>query len=191
MASPLGRSAYGAAPLMPTLCVIMAMINVRPEQESEWKAIYEITAHAFAGKPFADGDEPDLIDRLREMGMLSLSLVALDGNSLVGQITFSPASITSGCGPWYALGPVSVTPKRQGEGIGSLLIKEGLSEMRNLNALGCILTGNPIYYRRFGFESSPLNCPANEQEEHFMVKLLANQKPVGRFAFHSTFYGAA
>jgi putative acetyltransferase len=166
-------------------------IEVRAEQESDWKSIYDVTQRAFEGKPYADGDEPELIDGLRETGVLALSLVALDQGRLVGQITFSPADIASGSGPWYALGPVSVTPERQGEGIGTLLIETGLSEISKRGALGCILTGNPIYYRRFGFEFSPANCPHNEAQEHFMVKLLSTQRPVGRFAFHETFYGEA
>jgi putative acetyltransferase len=167
------------------------MIKIRPEKECDWKSIHEVTELAFAGKPYSDGDEPDLVDRLREIGALTLSLVALDSGSVVGHIAFSPASITSDSGPWYALGPVSVTPERQGEGIGSLLIEEGLSEIANRGALGCILTGNPNYYRRFGFELSPSNCPSNEPEGNFMVKPLSAEQPAGEFAFHKTFYGDA
>jgi putative acetyltransferase len=164
------------------------MIEVRPEKASDWQVIHQITQQAFADKPFSDGDEPDLIDRLRKIGALTLSLVALDGNVQVGQITFSPAGIDSNTGPWYALGPVSVTPDRQGEGIGSLLIETGLTEITQQGALGCILTGNPIYYRRFGFELAPLHCPDNEPREHFMLKRLSAVEPTGRFAFHEPFY---
>lgn len=166
------------------------MIQVRAERACDWKSIHAVTELAFAGKAFSDGDEPDLVDRLRELGVLTLSLVALDGGSVVGHIAFSPATLTTGAGAWYALGPVSVTPERQGEGIGSLLIEEGLSQLTKQGALGCILTGNPIYYRRFGFEFARSNCPSNEPEEHFMLKLLSTEQPVGRFAFHKAFYGA-
>lgn len=164
------------------------MIEVRPEKEQDWPTIHEITKLAFAGRPYSDGDEPELIDHLREKDLLILSLVAIDNGEIVGQITFSEASIESKTGPWFALGPVSVTPERQGEGIGSLLIETGLSEITKLDALGCILTGNPDYYRRFGFKFAPENCPANEPEEYFMLKLLSSEKPEGRFAFHETFY---
>jgi len=167
------------------------MISIRRERNSDVEAIYEITKRAFTGMPFTDGDEPDLIDKLRERGLLELSLVADDDGIVVGQITFSRASISSGTGPWFALGPVSVVPERQGQGIGSSLINEGLSQIGKLGALGCILTGNPAYYRRFGFELCPANCPLNEQEEHFMVRLLGSVKPEGHFSFHETFYGDA
>jgi putative acetyltransferase len=169
----------------------MPMIRIRPETTSDREAIYEVTRRAFRGMPFTDGDEPDLIDNLREAGLLVLSLVAEDGDTVVGQITFSPATISSGTGPWYALGPVSVEPERQGEGIGSRLVNEGLNAISARNALGCILTGNPLYYRRFGFELRPKNCPLKEQKEHFMVRLLADVEPEGSFVFHSLFYGDA
>ena len=184
-------STSAVTPHNQVLQAFMPMIDIRPEQDSDQRTIYEITERAFRDMPFSDGDEHDLIDRLRDQGQLSLSLVAQDGDLIVGQITFSPATVSGGTGPWYALGPVSVNPNRQGEGIGSLLIEEGLREIKKRGALGCILTGNPLYYRRFGFEHSSANCPTNEQDEYFMVKLLAEVKPVGNFAFHSTFYGEA
>jgi len=59
------------------------------------------------------------------------------------------------------------------------------------NALGCALTGNPLYYCRFGFELRPKHCPLEEREEHFMVKLLAGTEPEGSFAFHNLFYCGA
>jgi putative acetyltransferase len=164
------------------------MIEIRPEARADWKAIYEITESAFRGKLYADGDEQDLIDNLRLVDSLFLSLVAVEGEEPVGQITFSPATISSGSQPWYALGPVSVLPARQGEGIGAKLIREGLRRIQDQGALGCILTGNPKYYSRFGFERSPQNVPENESEQYFMLKLLNGQDPVGRFSFHSAFY---
>ncbi len=167
------------------------MIEIRAETKADWQEIHEVTELAFRGKPYADGDEQDLIEKLRGIDALTLSLVAVDGAELVGQITFSPAAISNGSQPWYALGPVSVLPARQGEGIGSLLIEEGLRQIQELEALGCILTGDPSYYSRFGFDFSPQNVPANEPEEYFMLKLLKGQHPNGRFSFHAAFYGDA
>ena len=164
------------------------MIKLRPENKSDWGAIRTVTELAFKTVSYADGDEQDLIEVLRKSGSLSLSLVALDEGELIGQVSFSPAILSSGAGPWFALGPISVTPARHGEGIGSQLIKAGLSEISKRGALGCILTGNPAYYRRFGFALSPDNCPAKEPKEFFMVKLLGDEKPQGEFSFDAGFY---
>jgi putative acetyltransferase len=169
----------------------MSAIDIRDEEQADQSAIRLVTEIAFRDRPYAGGDEQDVIDRLRAGGALTLSMVALDGDELIGQITLSPAKINDGSGPWFALGPVSVTPTRQGEGIGAALINEGLKRIELLGALGCILTGNPDYYRRFGFQLSPPNTPANEPEEFFMLKLLKGPQPSGTFSFHDAFYGDA
>jgi putative acetyltransferase len=164
------------------------MITIRPETEKDRASIHEVNALAFAGKAYSDGDEPELVDRLRAAGVLSLSLVAEEGDRVVGPIAFSPAFLPSGSGTWYALGPVSVRPERQGQGIGTSLIEEGLSDRAGRGSLGCILTGDPNYYRRFGFTLSRSNCPRNEPESNFMVKLFTDARPEGEFAFHRIFY---
>ncbi len=150
-----------------------------------------MTEIAFRDMPYADGDEQDVIERLRTAGALTLSLVAVLDRKIVGHIAFSPASVSDSTHPWFALGPVSVLPTHQRQGVGSALIERGLSEIRELGALGCILTGNPEYYRRFGFELSPQNVPENEPEDFFMLKLFTATKPMGAFQFHEAFYGDA
>jgi putative acetyltransferase len=161
---------------------------IRDEQSTDHQAIHSITEIAFRGRPYAGGDEQDVIIRLRNAHDLTLSLVYLIDSKIVGQITFSPATVADASQPWFALGPVSVLPEFQGQGIGSILINLGLSRIVELGARGCILTGNPIYYQRFGFELCPENCPVNEPEEYFMLKLFVSKQPDGPFKFHEAFY---
>lgn len=163
-------------------------ILIRPETTADQEAIWELTRSAFEGKPYASGDEQDLIDSLRRLGSLTVSLVAVDGTEIVGQITFSPASISSGEGTWFAIGPVSVAPKHQGKGIGGQLIAAGIKEIEKLGAWGCILTGDPNYYTRHGFVVTPDHCPPHEPAESFMLRIMGNRNPVGTFAFHEAFY---
>ena len=163
-------------------------MELRAESSPDHAAVYALTEEAFRGMPFSDGDEQDLVNRLRTARALTLSLVAiLDGN-LVGHIAFSPATAMDNSEPWFALGPVSVAPVRQGQGIGSALIEQGLTHLRGLGALGCILTGNPEYYRRFGFEVAPQNAPPNESQEYFMLKLFTSTKAASSLHFHDAFY---
>jgi putative acetyltransferase len=166
----------------------MQHIEIRPEDTSDIATIRAITISAFRDRPYAGGDEQDVIDRLRSASALSVSLVAVIEQEILGHIAFSPAQLSDASQPWFALGPVSVLPTHQGQGIGSAMIERGLGELRKRDALGCILTGNPQYYRRFGFELSPQNVPANESAEYFMLKLLAAVHPSGKFAFHRAFY---
>ena len=165
-------------------------LQFRGEADSDLAAIAAVTQEAFRGRPFAAGDEADVIDRLRAKGALSLSMVAMLDQAIVGQITFSPALCDDAPAPWYALGPVSVVPEYQGQGIGSELIRRGLAELQNKDALGCMLTGNPAYYQRFGFRLAPEHCPENEPREYFMIKPFGSDTPTGLLRFHEAFYSA-
>ncbi len=167
----------------------MSPPEIRSEDESDFEVIHAITEAAFRGMPYAGGDEQDVVDRLRRANALRCSLVAVVEQEIVGHIAFSDATAGDDSRPWFALGPVSVLPGFQRRGIGSTLIANGLEQLEGLGALGCILTGNPEFYRRFGFALSPENAPANEPEEFFMVKLMKATRAVGPMGFHRAFYG--
>lgn len=125
---------------------------IRPERERDIRDIHRITDEAFRSMPFSDGTEPVIIDRLRECGELTLSLVAAVDGAVVGHVAFSPATIAgSDESDWYGLGPVAVDPPRQRTGIGTALIETGLRTLRDRRARGVVLVGDPAYYRRFGF----------------------------------------
>lgn len=166
------------------------MISIRTETKTDYQAICQTTKNAFEKMAFSDGTEPELINNLREQGVLSVSLVATKGDAIVGHVAFSPAAITSGIGDWYALGPISVAPDFQGQGIGGSLIEAGINAITDLGAWGCILVGDPRYYCRHGFELAPACCPNNEPKTNFMLRLIGKNSPEGIFSFHPLFYQA-
>ena len=165
-------------------------VRIRAEQPADEDRIRELICAAFEPMPFADGDEHELPDRLRAASALELSLVAELAGRIVGHIAFSPANCSDGTPGWYALGPVSVDPAHQRSGIGSELIDAGLKALRQRSATGCILTGDPNYYRRFGFVLAPELAPADEPKEYFMLKLLGGGRPRGEIFFHEAFGSA-
>ncbi len=165
-------------------------IHLRAETAQDIPTIRAVTAAAFRDAPHASGTEADIVDALRDAGALSLSLLALDGDDVVGHVAFSAAEARDGSGPWFTLGPVSVLPARQRGGIGSALIRHGIDTLRRDGAAGCILVGDPGYYRRFGFEPSPGNSPSEEYAQYFMILPFAALAPAGPFAFHAAFDGA-
>lgn len=126
---------------------------IRPENDEDADAIHLVTQKAFAPMAYSNGTEGAIIRGLRADGDLTLSLVAEETGTIVGHIAFSPVSIGEISDNWYCLGPISVAPDRQGEGIGTKLIHAGLERLRTLGAKGCTLIGNPAYYSRLGFES--------------------------------------
>ncbi len=162
---------------------------IRPETRSDYAAIHDITKRAFATMPFSDGDEPDLIDRLRDAGALAISLVAEQDKKLVGQLTFSEAFAADRSAGWYALGPVAVEPELQHKHIGSQLINEGISMLRDRGAAGCVLVGDPVYYSRFGFKIFSHLCPEGEPAEYYQILPLRVSAPNTIISFHPLFHG--
>jgi len=130
------------------------MVDIRPETPDDYETIYRLTKSAFAPMPFSDGTEAERINTLRDDGDLVLSLVATDTTEIVGHIAFSPVFLNENLDGWFGLGPVAVWPHLQKNGIGGALVKEGLERLRQAEANGCILIGDPAYYGRFGFRSS-------------------------------------
>ena len=126
-------------------------MDIRPERQSDHDAIHRLTKAAFEPMPFSEGDEAECIVKLREDGDLTLSLVAVEGSDIVGHIAFSPVSFDEVFKGWYGLGPISVWPHLQRRGIGGVLVKRGIAELKRKGAVGCVLIGDPAYYHRFGF----------------------------------------
>ena len=164
---------------------------IRHEQADDFEAIREVTKLAFTGMPFADGDEHELTDALRTAGVLAVSLVAERHGQVIGHVAISVAFPEDGSLGWYALGPASVHPAHQGSGAGSALIRKGLEELETLGASGCILTGDPGFYGRFGFRLEPSLAPPEEPREYFMVKVICGQRTTRPILFHRAFYDDA
>ncbi|MBT8431364.1 MAG: N-acetyltransferase [Altererythrobacter sp.] len=158
-------------------------ITYRPEEPDDRRPIFKLTEAAFKDMPFSDGDERELVDRLRKDGDLTLSLVAETSEGIIGHIAFSPVTISDGTKKWYGLGPVSVWPELQGKGIGGALINRGITQMRGIGAKGIVLLGSPKYYSRFGFKSDPLIAYPGPPPEYFQYLILAGEKPVGTVSY--------
>jgi len=160
---------------------------IREEKESDIDAIFNITKDAFENHPITPHTEHSIVNALRADNALTISLVAEINEKVAGHIAFSPVAISDGSCDWYALGPVSVQPKFQRQGIGHALIREGLSQLESLGAQGCVLVGPPEYYNRFGFKSFPdLNMEGVPQQ--YVLALPFNEKMAsGAITHHCAF----
>jgi len=162
-------------------------MEIRHEQPSDILGIYQLTADAFAPMAFSDGTEPAVIDALRLAGELTLSLVAIKKHVLVGHIAFSPITVGSSSNNWYGLGPISVLPELQHTGIGSGLIKEGFRMLRDKQAEGCALIGNPNYYSRFGFISDGNVHYKSVPDKNVQWISFNDKRPTGQLEFSAAF----
>lgn len=142
---------------------------IRREQSGDKAAIYRVHQSAFPTEA-----EARLVDRLRTDGMALISYVALVEEQIVGNVLFSPVTLTpaptkplSGLG----LAPIAVLPNHQRKGIGSQLIEAGLSECSRLDVPYVVVLGEPEFYHRFGFKKASDRGLDNEYgvDDPFMV----------------------
>ncbi len=164
-------------------------VLIRSERPTDIDAIEQVTLAAFMGKFSDNPTEHLIVNGLRNAGALSLSLVAELNKKIVGHVAFSLVTISGENLNWYGLGPISVLPELQKQGVGSKLIKEGLSAIRALGAKGCALEGSPVYYQRFGFRSYPgLIYEGSPAPEYFMALPFYEDVPQGKVEYHQAFY---
>lgn len=145
------------------------MISIREESPADAAGIQRVLESAFEKTT-----EADLVDRLRVNGGAALSLVAEDGERIVGHALFT--TVTLGTRPrpieGMGLGPLAVLPEFQKRGIGGKLIRDGA---RRLHEYGCpyiVVLGSPDYYPRFGFEPASrfhVRCEWDVPEGAFML----------------------
>lgn len=165
----------------------MTAVTIRPERREDAAAIHVVTEAAFRDMPFSDGDEPELVGKLRDAGDLPLSLVAENDERIVGHIAFSPVTINNGATGWFGLGPVSVIPELQNQGIGGQLIQRGIADMRERGAKGIVLLGSNGYYPRFGFQHDPELMYPGPPPEYFQRLVLEGEAPKGTVRYAPAF----
>ncbi len=160
---------------------------IRDEMESDIERISEVTKSAFENHPYSHQTEQFIVLALRKAGALTVSLVAEVGGKVVGHIAFSPVTISDGSGGWYGVGPVSVLPEFQRQGIGKTLVYRGLSSLTAMGARGCLLVGDPKYYERFGFRNIPDLVLDGVPPENFLVLPFTGTPARGTVTFHEGF----
>ena len=161
-------------------------MDIRNETPSDIAAIRSVTKAAFADMPYSSQTEAEIIDALRAAAAIRLSLVAVDGGDVVGNVVFSDVTIDDREG-WVGLGPVAVKPGLQRRGIGSELIIEGLDRMRAEGAAGCVLVGDPGYYKRFGFQAVSGLAYEGVPDEYVLALPFLGAAPTGAIRYHAAF----
>jgi len=124
------------------------LIEIRPEIPDDAAAIRHVNQEAFG-----QIQEAEIVEELRSRGALTISLVAIQSNEIVGHIAFSPVKVELEHSKFdaIALAPMAVLPACQRKGIGSKLVRAGLEECRQIGHELVVVLGHPAYYPRFGF----------------------------------------
>lgn len=125
---------------------------IRPPTPADYAAITALVTDAFLTADHASGTEAQIVSGVRAEGAVLSELVAEDDGVIVGHVLYSRMT----CDPPLfvaGLGPVAVTPARQGRKIGDALVRRGLDDCRALAVQAVIVLGHPPYYPRFGFSA--------------------------------------
>ncbi len=163
---------------------------IRSEHTGDAPAIRRVIELAFAEVVHSAKTEAAIVDALRTLEALSLSLVAevgVDERTIVGHAAFSPVKINGADRGWYGLGPVSVHPDHQGQGIGLALIKHGIRELKAIGAKGCVVLGDPAYYRHAGFAPDTRLKLDGVAAEYFQCLPFGTEVPEGIVTYHYSF----
>ncbi|ESK54348.1 GNAT family N-acetyltransferase [Acinetobacter tjernbergiae] len=162
-------------------------IHIRNEQMADIQAIFDLTEVAFREQEYSSHTEQFIVNALRDSNQLTVSLVAENDQNIVGHIALSPVQISDRTKGWYGLGPISVLPKYQAQGIGSQLMKAGLVALKDLQAAGCVLLGDPQYYGRFGFKADTRLILEGVPAEYFQILTFSEIVPTGYVTYADAF----
>ena len=151
-------------------------MRIRPERPDDIAAVRRINEAAF-GQPLEAG----LVDRLRAACADALSLVADDEGGVIGHILFTPVVIDDGNRELTGMGlaPMAVRPDRQGQGIGSALVRHGLTLLEDRACPFVVVVGHPTFYPRFGFVPASRLAITSQwdgiPDEAFMIRVLRDE----------------
>lgn len=162
-------------------------VQIRSERSADANGIEAVIASAFLNAPYTSRTEQYIVNALRRTGKLSVSLVAEADGLLIGHVAISPVSISDGATGWFGLGPLSVLPPHQRQGVGSQLMREGLRILRERAASGCVVLGEPQYYGRFGFHADADLVLPGFPPRYFQAISFGSPTPRGTVSYHEAF----
>ena len=162
---------------------------IRTEEPKDRPAVHAVNVSAFETPA-----EANLVDMLRKEACPVVALVAEDNEAVVGNIMFSPVSLSGHAGfKIMGIGPMAVAPEHQRKGIGSALVRAGLERCKQLGVGAVVVLGHHGYYPRFGFLPSVrfgIGCEYNVPEDVFMVMELQPgylRNATGTIKYHAAF----
>lgn len=162
-------------------------INIRLEKPSDFLQVENITREAFWNVYRPGCVEHWILHNLRKEAYFvkELDYVLEVNKSMIAHIAYAKGYITTSNGikrEILLFGPVSVLPSYQKKGYGESLINFTIQKAKQLGYPAIVITGNPAYYKKFGFESASkyeiYYEGMNQQEEFpfFMIKVLDKSK---------------
>ena len=155
--------------------------TIKPEDYSATKRmVYE----AFLTAEHRDGDEHELIERLRgtEAYVPELEVVAKKENQIVGYGLLTKINILSEDSAYQALvlAPLAVSSTCQHQGVGAAILRELEIRAKRLGYVAISILGEPAYYQKFGYfpaSQAQIRLPFDVPDAYSLIKFIG-EKPV-------------
>lgn len=120
--------------------------NIRKSVPSDSPSI-----EALYPRAFPDEELLPLVRELLADSANTVSLVATVDAAIVGNVIFTKGAVDRDSTEVALLAPLAVAPDYQRQGIGSALVRAGLSRLQDEGIAAVYVLGDPAYYRRLGF----------------------------------------
>jgi predicted N-acetyltransferase YhbS len=156
-----GQMAAVASPAQPR-----PEIRIEEENSEHCASIDALMRASFGGDY-----EADLMNRLRNEGLVTGAFVALDGDEVVGQITLSDLPTELDGRPIKAacVAPLTVSRAYRHQRIGAKLVDRAIQFLRAGGYEAAFVIGDSNYYSRFGFSAAPARKIASPFPSSFMA----------------------
>ena len=126
-------------------------IQIKESKDNDFKSVMDVEEKAFGSVKEAELTAELLNDKTAKP---TLSLLAFHENKAVGHILFTRLYINEMISDQpliHILAPLAVIPEYQKQGIGGMLIKEGLTRLKEMGSEMVFVLGHMEYYPKYGF----------------------------------------
>jgi putative acetyltransferase len=161
--------------------------SIRPTGPADRDAVLGVVRQAFSTDGRDGQEEVDIVMDTWSLGAAvpGLDLVAVEAGQVLAHVLGAHGRL--GEQALVGVAPLAVAPHRQGEGIGTALMREILGRAEGSGEPLVVLLGLPAFYGRFGFEPAGAfgidYPPAGTGNPHFLLYRLPNYQSNYRGAF--------
>ena len=132
---------------------------IRNEEERDYFEVENVTREAFWNIYRPGCNEHLVTHNLRNNPTFikKLDYIVEINGEIIGTIIYSHGTLRLDNGgemDFITFGPVGIRPDYQKNGVGQELIRYSIDRAKDLGYDAIFITGNPIYYNRFGFEAA-------------------------------------
>lgn len=164
-------------------------MKIRLEEEKDYFEVENLTREAFWNVYRPGCFEHLVIHKLRNDAVFvkELDYVIEEESKIVANIVYAKGRLTLEDGnikDTLIFGPVSVLPEYQKKGYAEKLINYTLELASRMGYPFVLITGNPNYYKKYGFESASKygiyyeGMSKEDESPFFMIKVLDESKLV-------------